>query len=463
MNKNQWAEPALIFGLATFLGIKCFLNPSVDYSIAVKNTSLELAKKMDPHWDINPTEEYSLIRINGKIYLTNCKSVSFQKGYLFDSVIEFTDVSNAKSVGYYIIPDRHKTNEGAYSHPDFAKEYGYQKLLPRAAIIPLSEFVKAEYPTESDLSFFASNSTELEKFILNQVASTKLTQEYYRDNCFSSKIDYNEYPLLEYALENKNQKFTLSGIGYRASMNEKDIGYNYIYDVISSNIVYIGKNRSDGYKLTTLKKVKDEKKISEWKKVISFNQRIPERRDMLEEVRNKLISLNPTLKLERPNVEMATKSNVTNKSQSYKSSTVYPAKDLYIYDMEKLCALYGITGEEDYQNESIFNQLPLKGSEKYHILKAVKQIGTSAQYINIYNEFLIADIAEYEVLGETTVIGFIENTRLDDTNYQFFFKPINQFLEEKGLEDLKKDKYTQQEIDNIYQYLNQEKLNLSLK
>lgn len=208
------------------------------------------------------TEEYSLIKLNGKIYVAyTFSSVDSKTGNL---VFRYYDIKDKKFLGMSIvepvIDDLDRINNTSFDYLYCNGSYGMGDILPFGAVINLSEVVTSTYPRQQDLEFWSKNTEEAQKrfndFLFKDISFTitKALSNNTDNDKTNRVLKYNTNIPAQIFICTKIDGQTDTLIGYRGSENESDIGYNYVYDVITGTTTYIGKNSEDAYVEVTVTK-----------------------------------------------------------------------------------------------------------------------------------------------------------------------------------------------------------------
>lgn len=201
------------------------------------------------------TEEYNLIKFDGKIHVAyTFSSVDSNTGNL---VFRYYDIKDKTFLGMSLIEPKSYDLESKGALSDYLYcngSYELGKILPFGASINLSRVVTSTYPREQDLEFWSSNSEETQKRF-NDILFVDATFTMTKDLGSGTDDNGTKQDILKYDSKipaqvficTKNDGQTDILIGYRASENESDVGYNYVYDVIEGTITYIGRNSIDAY------------------------------------------------------------------------------------------------------------------------------------------------------------------------------------------------------------------------
>lgn len=397
--------------------------------------------------EIRRTSDYYLVRLEDKIYLTMGVNSSDEDNIIRD----YYDVKTGDLIGrtlnvYYYnraLSQANKEGMDTKIHeitPDnnlrdynyFNGEYGLGKLLPPMAVTTLSEFLSTEFPSNQDLEFFGSNSDALHELLDGKIYKS------YNYNCYKYEFraqtawvlflpvgDFWGYHSEEYNLTNGIAQYTcitLGGeeekfVGYRLSIDNSDNGYNYIYDIMSGDIVYIGSAREEAFK-----EVREEK----------FNNTLT-----VKELRKRYNTI------ENIEVKLDEDVDVTLDIDSDNNLGKIKAEDLYIVDMNSESVVYK---NEEYDKYYLF------------VYDGFSQDNPRVKcYKDLYHEYGYLSVCGKSASYGDTMDGFFQITGYDFENNVYFddfgFKPLNEFLQEHGLNDLIKDVYSLEDYDAIYNYL----------
>lgn len=127
----------------------------------------------------------------------------------------------------------------------FGGKYGIGYNLPTSAIIPLNEIYSSSTFTNQDLNYFTSNNSKLKQELENNTIYTKIfiRTEFvdFHTIGFTDRITGHWQSTEEFICSQKNGSKDFL-IGFRCSYFPDDNGYNYVYDLPSGSITYIGEN-----------------------------------------------------------------------------------------------------------------------------------------------------------------------------------------------------------------------------
>ncbi len=209
------------------------------------------------------TSNYYLIYLGNNLYLAERKKITgdLAKDNLVDddTAYDYYDVKTGKFLGRELtytpigyIGDK-KYSVATCDGEFFEGKYGLGKIIPRCCIYSLDNFIKTTYFNQEEYDFLNSNNDDVRSFFKDNGFIT-----YFADYC----TGYKEYGVLtvhhiynNHYQEAKLQKIICTDIngnksiyfGYRCSYSRNDIGYNYIYDMISGRIIYIGQIKENSF------------------------------------------------------------------------------------------------------------------------------------------------------------------------------------------------------------------------
>ncbi len=214
--------------------------------------------------EITNTSDYYLVKLDGKIYLT--KKLNYSKYYDGVTQQRYYDIlgsgKECACVGLSLELNGYSERRGIIeddSLKDYAffnGEYGLNKILPVGSYICLTNFVSSEKPSKGDIAFWSSNSIEVHKLFEEMVVGD-----------ITYKVKEADYvnPLKSFKCTSKDGEVRTL-VGYRASNSEKDIGYNYVYNIFDSEIYYIGISINEAYVFVEEASIEGGKTISELRK-----------------------------------------------------------------------------------------------------------------------------------------------------------------------------------------------------
>lgn len=241
------------------------------------------------------TNDLFLIRLDGKVYLATkltdvnennviSKYYAIDTGEFLGQTLEINWYARATKDIDTIIPPGTVTKEYKGSVDDdlkdnnyFNGEYGLGKNLCRENIVnALSLFSEKNLTKE-----------QIDSLLTDSLLTTSIVEKYHYPTFTSySREDYTFIPLryynsfgatksysigfngetssylndmLEFVIEDDDN--TRKVVGYRASINQKDSGYNYIYDIESSSYLDLSQ-----FKLLDVKKVVSSRTVGEIRK-----------------------------------------------------------------------------------------------------------------------------------------------------------------------------------------------------
>lgn len=371
----------------------------------------------------------SSIKINRKNYYTIKNSD--QKIPCIGTTLEISDFTSLK--------DDVPISTTTYDYYFFEGQYGINKLLPAGSVVSLSEFITSQKPSVSDIEFWSSDSEEVHKAFDNIVLS---------DLIYSLEKDI-EGEKTTYTFENQLSSFKCTStneeiitlLGYRASTNQEDIGYNYVYNVFDSKIYYIGLYKEDAFVTVEESRVEGGKTLSEYRKMFGGDFQY-------HDDSNKKI---PTEQENETSFDDNTPhKDITNEEPS-SSEDLLTVKDLE-GNLDKI---------KKYQNVKVvdLSAIPDKDSVSPFLEKGIKYL-----FIDEKKDLIISmtddKIKEYLLIHEridgTTYFSFTdgENGITCTLNYADFICTLDEFLNKNGLENHVKDSYTYGDLAQIEQGFN---------
>ena len=411
MNKKDFKKNLLTLGLVaslTFNMVGCASNTNNNSN---SNASTSISEEMKTY----ETDDYYLVYLNGNYYLTTRER---NKTYINDYSryhYNYYDANNKDLVGRVVDnavsnkPNENGRSTQLYDYNHLNGEYGYGKLIPVTAIIPVNRLISSDEFTTIEFNFLYSNSFDLHNTIKNTLVYNKIKiVDYYKIKPSAplglgrtATSYYKQENLKKYVCETKDGNTDVI-LGYKCSYYDGDLGCDYVYDILTGNIVYIGKNRENSY--------------------VNIEEYVYENNDNLNDLITKFNNMSDDLKISN-----------TEKTIS--------SEDLFILDITTI----------NSNNEWEYNYLT-DNVEHLYFLTNTKERELETNYLifkDLYNEaeawvaddLLSLNYADY---NKNVVISYLQETK--STPY---IKTINTYLVEKGFEDLIKDKYTQEDIENI--------------
>ncbi len=220
-------------------------------------------------------ENYYFVCIDGNVYFTT-RELSESEDYF-----DYYDAKSGEFVGRILKPLQGEQIESTettiiynakYDDSNhFCGEYGLGKLIPKCAFVPLSQLLSGSTFSKEDFDYFISNSDDLKRKIQDFGYYTSYEVE---DNPVAWRIPWSDVTggckVVEKATMRRydcelNDGTKTTYIGYQCSYNEHDSGYNYIYDILTGNIIYIGfgqKNKISSMEITDYNN-EEHKSVSE--------------------------------------------------------------------------------------------------------------------------------------------------------------------------------------------------------
>ncbi len=240
------------------------------------------------------TKDLYLLRVEGDTYFATCvtdetENNMIHKYYAIDTneflgqTLEvnwysraFINAKNEFTDEYLTLPEAFfafkgkkvdiSTKENLQDQEYFNGEYGLGKNLPKEAVINASEIFGDTKLTKSQIDEFISNPVQLAQYTDNYQYSyyNATVKEKYTMQEFIDTVQNYVYFVHKKEIGYKTQKESISNpankfifktdegkkgiVGYRISSYPEDSGYNYIYDIESSNIIDL----SNYYKLVDI-------------------------------------------------------------------------------------------------------------------------------------------------------------------------------------------------------------------
>lgn len=194
-------------------------------------------------------EDYFFVYLNNNMYFTTRK-LSETEDYF-----DYFDVKTGELVARMLKPlsDAAEYSNGGIYHEaiyhdekHFDGAYGYGKVVPKCALVSLNNLMDGSTFTQEEFDFFSSNSEELKKKIQDCISYSSYQVEdsnvVWRSIIVDDEITSHTTEtatLRKYDCVTKDGD-TCTFIAYQCSYNSKDIGYNYIYDILTGTIHYVG-------------------------------------------------------------------------------------------------------------------------------------------------------------------------------------------------------------------------------
>lgn len=186
--------------------------------------------------EIDKTEDYYLIKLNDEIHLAKMYRNRLQDNWKLKA---YCDVNTGEVLGVTVEAkplvlnsDNFKTNL-----KDNGCEYGQGEIIPKPAVISLTEFVSSEYPSQNEIDFWKSNTEKVEEQF-NTYCPKDVTVEI--TDILSINKKQENYAISYYECTQENGDL-VKFVGYRSSYSPEDIGYNYVYNILDGQTYYIGK------------------------------------------------------------------------------------------------------------------------------------------------------------------------------------------------------------------------------
>lgn len=218
--------PAFLTAVAiTFTLSSCSNKPTRDENAGTK--------EVQEYSDLISTNDLYLVQINDQIFL--CDSSNVLEKSLFD-------IARDEFVGYLI---SYETNDTVKNG-----KYGLGAIIPEKACIPLDSVIESKYLSENDYLFFTSNSPELHEYLEEKVVYTN------NEIDEKKKETLNKYTCID---KEGNEKVY---IGYQCRYDSEDFGFEYIYDLITNQIIYIGETSLDSFQEITIEEIPNKDGIT---------------------------------------------------------------------------------------------------------------------------------------------------------------------------------------------------------
>lgn len=399
--------------------------------------------------EIEDTKNYFLIKINNKIFLTKAQSsleyISFEDYTIKTNLYRYYDIvcANGTQNNLGIVSFIHKvtknndTVEFVESYPigDFGicqGRYGIGYNLPNSAIVSLTNFVTSTKPTSGDIAFWSSNSEAVhrafDELVLNDLETT------FEIN--SSETGKTVALLKSFECTSKNGSIE-TFVGYRASENERDIGYNYVYNVFDGTIHYIGIASENAYASVKENKIEGGKTISELRELFGVEFTYVQEPTSEPPVETEVIAT------EEPQVTepVETKEPITSEepvADSIDSRVTF--KDVWVIDFNNP-KLYDYLSGDDIPTD--LNALIYFNSQGLH------NVVGGSYYDSVYDDKNdIIRIANYH-----GTYGNFSASAKDESGIPGLIT-LDEFLASIGREDEIRDAYTKADLDRLFVELN---------
>lgn len=256
MNKKDFKKNLLTLGLAaslTFNMVGCASNTNNNSN---SNTNVSTSEEMKTY----ETDDYYLVYLNGNYYLTTRERHKFYVNDYSTIYYNYYDANTKELVGRVVgnaisnKPNENGRSTQLYDYNHLNGEYGYGKLIPVTAIIPVNRLISSDEFSTIEFNFLSSNSFDLHNTIKSTLVYNKIEiVDYYKIKRSAplglgrtATSYYKQEDLKKYVCETKDGNTDVL-LGYKCSYYDGDLGCGYVYDILTGNIVYIGKNREDSY------------------------------------------------------------------------------------------------------------------------------------------------------------------------------------------------------------------------
>ena len=384
---------------------------------------------LEEQTDLYETEDYYFIYLDNQVYCTTREKVfSEYKEWdrFYVKAYEYYEVNSGSLVGVVIedlpqVQDDWRSNIWTgycYDYCFCNGEYGFGKIIPRQAVIPVSDFFPNRYCSQEELDFLSSKSQECKESILDSlVFSYRDCKDFFEvKQVFGDTVYEKSYTqqvsLTEFLCQTKDG-VEETFLGYRCSYDTSSKGYQYVYNILTGSIHYIGKTKENSFANVIenpLKKV-NEKSVSELQREFV----------LLNEVTENQSSFNHTEEL-------------------------VSAKDIYILDTNDNHACY-ISREGNVK--------------KYYVLMNTSQINDELPYKDLVNE------GSAHISQEGSLCTYISDDYSevistdyypafsDDPNLSNPLKTLDEFLIAHEMEDFihENGQYQMSELMEIVSYI----------
>lgn len=395
---------------------------------------------------LTSTEDYNLIRIEGKTYLTK----SFTEQNEQNELTKYYDIDSKEFVGQtisvaaynraYNVETEEKSTTSTVivenelcDTVEFNGEYGYGKNLPQEAVLPLTSFVKSEIPEQTQLDYYKTDSQALNEKIEEEYEFEPISVVEYTNYVFTNEyslfgkekkvsFEENEHlkdkPLLQVVyVDDMDKEQTI--IGYRASEHSNDKGYNVFYDIVTGNL----------YQL-------DQLRIKMLANLRKDSYTIAELKDLFYQTEVEQISTEQQEYVATPTV------------------TTPVAHENGLYDSEEVVVL-NTTANSISRKDGNPSQYIFLGMTGYSDVLCEYENLFGSGLATVTNDLILGNYYSFidgiRITSEATVIEGAEFVYKDNG-----FQTINSFLHTNGYDDLIKDSYTYENLSEINNLFNQE-------
>ena len=190
--------------------------------------------------EIDQTEDYYLLKLNNQIHLAKIyNSLSWDSWHLK----AYCNINTGEVLGVTVETKPLVLNSDNFktSLKDNGGEYEQGKIIPRPAVISLTEFISSEYPSQNEIDFWKSNTEQVEEQF-NTYCPKDVTMEI--TDVFGNNKKQESYAICYYECTQENGDL-VKLVGYRSSYSPDDTGYNYVYNILDGQIYYIGEYSED--------------------------------------------------------------------------------------------------------------------------------------------------------------------------------------------------------------------------
>lgn len=300
--KKELKKNLVALGLATSLSLSNVGCGEEDVKVSV-DTQVDEVPTMEGSEEkhgVYKTEDYFLIYLNDQIYCTtrdidSGRDKDYHDGDFYVPAYKYYEVNSGELIGVVIqdVPESYAKDTSVgycYDHFYCDGEYGLGKIIPRQSVIPVSDILSSNYFTQEEFDFLSSQSPECIETILNslvfsycdgrdnlQIYSGLITDTY-------EKIDSQQVSLTKFICQTE-EGLEETFLDYRCSYDETSNGYQYVYDILTGSLHYIGKAKENSYVNVIVKPSKkaNDKSVSELQKeFILSNDVVEEQGEILE-------------------------------------------------------------------------------------------------------------------------------------------------------------------------------------